>query len=301
MLNSDPVSKIEEIQFSPLHNSGIRLFVLRDDLIHPFLSGNKWRKLKYNIPDILKEPNTVMVTFGGAWSNHLIASAAAGKIYGFETIGIVRGEEGVMNDALRFAQKCGMNLYYISREEYRKRKDPEFLSHIENNLRIFFPSILQNKNIFHLPEGGSNAAAVKGCEEIPSAIPMHTDYICCACGTGATLAGIARGLKHNQKALGIPVLKAESFMQKDVMQWNVNPENFELHFGYSFGGYAKFSTELINFCHDFSKETNVPIEPVYTGKLFFALTQLIRQGYFIKGSVITAVHSGGLYDFTKEC
>lgn len=290
-------SIIQEIQYSSIVNSGVRLFVLRDDLIHPFLNGNKYRKLKFNIPEILSQPESIVITFGGVWSNHLVATAAAGKMYRFDTFGVVRGDEGVSNDALRFVQECGMKIHFLSRQEYRLRHEPEFLISLEESLRSKYPEIFNHRSVYFLPEGGSNAMAIPGCEEIPKSISMPCDYIACACGTGATLAGISRGLKPNQRAVGIAVLKGENFLPEVVKNRGADPERFELIFDFVFGGYAKHNVELLDFCNRFKNETGIPVEPVYSGKLFYGLIQLIRNGHFPSGSIVTAVHTGGIFDF----
>lgn len=299
MQQSGLLNSFQEIHYPPVLNSGIKLFVLRDDLIHPFLSGNKWRKLKYNLPAVLSATPAVLVTYGGVWSNHLVATAAAGKIFGFKTIGIVRGDEGVSNEALQFMKECGMQLHFITREHYRLKNLPAFTTLLESSLRKMYPGLLGERPIFFLPEGGSNEAAVKGCEEIPAAIPLHSDFIACACGTGATLAGIAKAMKGNQKAIGISVLKGETFLEESILKLGVRRSQFEIRHEFNFGGYAKKDKELIDFCKEFHRETSVPVEPVYTGKLFFGLVRLITNGYFPKGSVVTAIHTGGIFDFTK--
>jgi len=297
---SVPTTIIQEIRYPPIINSGVQLFVLRDDLIHPFLNGNKWRKLKYNIPLIKENHSTLVITFGGAWSNHLVATAAAGKMYGFPSIGIVRGDEAVSNDALQFAQECGMTLHFISREKYRERNIPEFQWQLEKELRQIHPELLEEKFVYWLPEGGANQAALKGCEEIPLAISIDSNFICCACGTGSTLAGIARGMKKHQVAIGIPVLNAETYFNESLIHWEAPLSQIELHHQFTFGGYAKKNKLLTDFCEHFSKHTTIPVEPVYTGKMFYGLTQLIQGGHFPHGSVITAVHTGGIFDFNQE-
>jgi 1-aminocyclopropane-1-carboxylate deaminase len=264
--------------------------ILRDDLVHPYLSGNKWRKLKYNLSDFRTSGKKTVVTFGGAYSNHLVATAAASKIFSFESIGIVRGEK-VSNDYLNFIEGCGMKLLFINRNDYRLKDDPEF---VQSFLK---KSGMNADECFMIPEGGSNEAAVKGVSEIFFDIG-ETDFVLCACGTGTTLAGIARTLKPGQKAIGITVLKAPGYIENQVKLFNGNCENVIVFDDYHFGGYAKSNAELEVFCKSFTGHTKIPIEPVYTGKAFYALEDLLKKNYFEKGSRITVVHTGGIFDFT---
>ncbi len=268
--------------------------ILRDDLIHPFISGNKWRKLKYNIEGFQKSGKKAIVTFGGAFSNHLIATGAASMMFGFKVIAFIRGEE-VKNDYISFMKKCGMELHFVSREDYRKKHDPEFIK----QLLISALNDSDPSEYFIIPEGGSNEAAVKGCSEIMNDV-SECDYVVCACGTGATLAGIARGLKEGQTAIGVSVLKAEGYIEKQVLQFNGDLRNTIIIDDYHFGGYAKSNDELINFCKEFSGQTQIPIEPIYTGKMIFAVNDLISKGYFKKGSRIVLIHTGGVFDFKNE-
>lgn len=278
-------SFLQEVNVPLLAEKGIRLLVKRDDLIHPYVSGNKWRKLKHNIKAFHESGSDVLVTMGGAYSNHIIATAAAGKAYGIKTIGLIRGEELTddANAALRFAKKCCMELRFIPREAYRSLRSSQDVM-----------SYLSNRKLFFLPEGGFNELAVKGCEEIVDEITVPFDYICCACGTGATLSGIIRKLQPQQKAIGFAVLHGEGFLEKEISvyagglspQWSVN-------FDYHFGGYAKSTKELDDFCTAFSDQQQILIEPVYTGKLFFGIYDLIKKDFFKPGSTVVAVHTGG--------
>ena len=278
----------------------LKVLVLRDDLIHPFISGNKWRKLKYNIEEFRRQGNEWMVTFGGAYSNHIAATACAGKEFGLNTIGIIRGDElnEKTNPVLLFARGCGMKLIFVSRDKYKSLRGnyqsivPELKTlnvelHI-SELRTF------DSNAFILPEGGSNFLAVKGCEEIIDDIPVDFDYICCACGTGTTIAGIINGIKNNQEAIGIAVLKGDEFLQEEVRKYSGEKNNFQLIHDYHFGGYAKSTQDLEDFCKSFTKKTSILIEPVYTGKLFFAIYDLIQKDFFPENKTIIVVHTGGI-------
>ena len=276
-----------------LKERNISLLVKREDLNHPYLSGNKWHKLKYNLEEAKKLGKDTLLTFGGAYSNHIYAVAAAGKIFDFKTIGIIRGEEHKpLNPTLSFAAENGMNLYYLNRLSYRKKESPEILEKLK---KIF-------GDFYLLPEGGSNSLAVKGCSEIINKISVDFDYICSPCGTGGTFAGLVAGLNRNKFALGFSVLKGASFLKLNVKTYLKslgieNPNNWDINLDYHFGGYARFNKELIEFVNRFTSLTQIPIEPIYTGKMFYGIYDLIRIGFFKKGTKIVALHTGGLQGF----
>ncbi|MGZ4049254.1 MAG: 1-aminocyclopropane-1-carboxylate deaminase/D-cysteine desulfhydrase, partial [Bacteroidia bacterium] len=220
----------------------VRLFVLRLDLNHPHISGNKFFKLKYNLEEARNEGKKTVLTFGGAFSNHIAATAAAGKEAGFNTIGIIRGEEyAELNPTLKFATECGMKLCYVSRTLYQNKKE----------LYLYAREQFSGENFYMVPEGGSNELGIKGCKEIVADINIDFDFICCPCGTGATLTGIILSLKNNQTALGFQVLKAENYIRKEVESYlkrsNTVTERWSVNEDYHFGGYAKTKPELINF------------------------------------------------------
>lgn len=291
---------IQKIQPDQSFSNEIELSVLREDLLHPFLSGNKWRKLKYNIEDFKHSDKKAIVTFGGKFSNHLVATAAACKLFNIPIIGILRGDENVSNPNLLFLQECGMKLYPISREEYRERHNILFLKNLSEQIVKKFSELnCTSADLFIIPEGGSNPAGVKGCREIMNNIPQETTHICVACGTGSTIAGIAGNILSHQIAVGISVLKAENFMSNSILKHGASLEQIKIFFDYHFGGYAKTKPELLEFCDDYSKRWNLPIEPVYTGKLFFGIMDLIKKNYFPVGSKIVAIHTGGIFDFEK--
>lgn len=270
----------------PIHNDltrqfKVQLFIKRDDLIHPEISGNKWRKLKYNIEQARLENKTTLLTFGGAFSNHITATAATGRLLGFKTIGIIRGEEyQPLNKSLQFSADSGMQLYYVNRASYKDKQ------HIPSAV---FPSL---DSMYIIPEGGANALAAKGCAEIPEEIQMDFDYICCACGTGTTLAGIAGNLKSHQQAVGFPVLKNGSFLSDEIRR--LTSADFQLMTDYHFGGYAKTTPELIQFVKDFYAEHRILLDYVYTGKMMYGILHLIAKNHFPPESVIIAVHTGGV-------
>lgn len=275
--------------FEPfLEEKRIQLFVLRTDLNHPAISGNKLYKLKYNIEEAKKQHKDTLLTFGGAFSNHIAAIAAAGKEYGLKTIGIIRGEKSsALNPTLQLAQKNGMQLDFISRELYRNK----------NALMQYVIEKYKN-TAYIIPEGGSNILGVKGCMEIATNINIPFDYICTPCGTGATVAGIILSLKEKQKAVGFQVLKADGYIRGEVDKWlkefDSEKSNWEIKDDYHFGGYAKLTPELKQFAADFYAKHNIALDYVYTAKMMYGIFELIKKDYFKNDSTIIAVHTGGL-------
>jgi len=264
----------------------ITLAIKREDLIHPFVSGNKYRKLKYNISEALKLGQHRLLTFGGAFSNHIAAVAAAGKEQGLQTIGIIRGDEltgGVSNNpTLQFATDCGMQLEFISREAYRQKSEAAFIEKLQQKFGDYYL----------LPEGGTNDLAVKGCEEILTQADAAFEYICCAVGTGGTISGLINSAKPCQQVLGFPAVKGD-FLRQEIHKF-AKPDNWKLISDYQFGGYAKVNEELIGFLNRFYLENGVPLDPVYTGKMVFGVIDLIQKDYFPSGSKILMIHTGGL-------
>lgn len=273
----------KEIVFS---NEKIQVFVLRDDLLHPLISGNKFRKMKYNLVAAKHENYDTLLTFGGAFSNHILATAAAGNEFGFQTIGIIRGEELETkiheNPTLKKASDLGMKFKFVTRETYREKTNPNFIESLKNEFGTFYL----------VPEGGTNELAVKGCEEILSEEDKKFDFVCCAIGTGGTISGIINSSNENQKILGFPSLKGD-FISNDIRKF-ANKNNLEVISDYHFGGYGKISEELIRFINTFYLETKVPLDPIYTGKMIFGIYDLIGKNYFPNGSKILAIHTGGL-------
>ena len=276
----------QKIDLALLDEKKITLFVKREDTIHPLISGNKYRKLKYNIKEAKKENLATLLTFGGAYSNHIAATAFAGKKEGFRTIGIIRGEELAAkwesNPTLKLAKEHGMEFHFISRDEYRNKNELDFSNELKEKFGSFFT----------IPEGGTNNLAVKGCEEILTGDDAKFDVICSCVGTGGTLAGLSNSVNTNQTVLGFPALKGD-FLKNDIRKF-ANSENWKLISDYHFGGYAKVNAELISFINNFKKETKIQLDPIYTGKLFYGLLDLISKNYFKKGTRILAIHTGGL-------
>jgi len=254
------------------------------------MSGNKWHKLKYNIREASKQGKDTLLTFGGAYSNHIYAVAAAGKMFNFNTIGIIRGEEHLpLNPTLSFAKDNGMKIVYLDRASYRKKSSPEIINLLQEKFGDFYL----------VPEGGTNELAVRGCGEIISKIDIDFDYICCPCGTGGTLAGLISGLSGNRFALGFAVLKGASFLKESVQSLlqnsnNNSLQNWDINLDYHFGGYARLNSVLLDFVNRFTSITKIPIEPIYTGKMLFGIYDLSVKGYFNEGSRVIAVHTGGL-------
>lgn len=276
----------QQVYLPLLSEKGVSLHLKREDLIHPHISGNKYRKLKYNLIEAKKEEYSTILTFGGAFSNHIAATAFAGKEYGFKTIGIIRGEElqskWKQNPTLVLAKEYGMQFKFVSRASYRERENPEFLKELENEFDKYYL----------LPEGGTNALAIKGCEEILTSADEVFDIISCAVGTGGTIAGIIDSSRASQHILGFPALKGD-FLKKDICKF-ARKRNWELQTDYHFGGYAKVNMKLINFINDFRQKTGIPLDPVYTGKLLFGILDLVGKDYFPPQTKILAVHTGGL-------
>ncbi len=286
-------SPLQEIKDARLKDSQLRLFLKREDLIHPTISGNKWRKLKYNLEQASAKKHATLLTFGGAFSNHIYAVAAAGKVFGFQTIGIIRGERrSPLNPTLQFALDQGMQLEFVTRSAYRQKNHPTYLKSLQEKWGNFYP----------IPEGGTNAFALPGCAEIAIEInqqlSLTPDYICTSCGTGGTMAGIIQGAKTPSKILGFAALKG-NFLTKEVASLlginEIDPTvNWAINNDYHFGGYAKFNVTLIDFINQFKQQHQIPLDPLYTGKMMYGIFELIEQEYFPSGSTIVGIHTGGL-------
>lgn len=274
-------------QLIPLsfHNN-VSLTIKREDLLHPHISGNKFRKLKYNIEEALRQGNTTLLTFGGAYSNHIAAAAAAGKKYNLQTISIIRGEElqdkAMQNPTLKFAADCGMKLHFISREAYRDKHTSEFIAHLQREFGEFYL----------LPEGGTNALAIKGCEEILNEEDSAFTHICCAVGTGGTVSGIIKSAGGGQQVLGFPVLKNEA-LSDDIAKF-AGQGNWKLVNSYHFGGYGKVTEELVTFMNGFYEKTGIPLDPVYTAKMVFGVIDMAEKGFFPDNAKVLMIHTGGL-------
>ncbi len=283
-------SENQVLKHSILKSAEVHLHIKREDLIHEKVSGNKFRKLKYNLEEAKKLGYTRILTFGGAYSNHIAATAAAGKMVGLATVGVIRGEELKNNlqktlsenETLRFAKECGMHLEFISRESYRNK----------NSLELFNWLTKQIGDFYLIPEGGTNELAVKGCEEILSNVDEQYDFICCAIGTGGTISGLINSSFSHQKVLGFPALKGD-FLSENIKKYTTK-KNWNLFSEYHFGGYGKINKELIEFINRFQMEQHIGLDPIYVGKMLYGLFDMIKNGFFSKNTRILAIHTGGL-------
>ncbi len=276
----------QTVGLSILQEKRVSLTLKREDQTHPLISGNKFRKLKYNLLDARKQGFDKILTYGGAFSNHIAATAYAGKTAGLKTVGVVRGEEledkWQENPTLKLAYAHGMQFHFISRDAYREKENP---SEIKSLKAVFGP-------FYRLPEGGSNLLAVKGCEEILTADDSHFDVICTSIGTGGTIAGISNSAGDKQRVLGFPALKGD-FLKEDIRKF-AHKENWQLQTDYHFGGYAKVTLELIDFINEFKSKTQIPLDPIYTGKLLYGILDMVKKDHFRPKTKILAIHTGGL-------
>tara|TARA_R110001583_G_scaffold26571_1_gene95693 strand:- start:7974 stop:8930 length:957 start_codon:yes stop_codon:yes gene_type:complete len=294
-------SPLQAIRLPLLQEKKITMSVKRDDLLHPYISGNKWRKLKFNLIEARKQGINHLLSFGGAYSNHIHALAAAGHYLGFKTSAIIRGEPHYANNpTLKQAQQWGMQLHFVSRQEYKQREDLHYLQ----SLQTRFPDALI------VPEGGSNGFALPGvielCHELKQQCPKRINHIFTATGSGGTLAGLIAGFsthpgKDSTKVTGIAVLKQADYLTTNInnllqsqKSMQADAHHWQLLTQFHGGGYAKISPVLRDFCQQFQQDTDIPIEPIYTGKMFYALFELIKQDYFKAGDNIIALHTGGL-------
>lgn len=273
--------------------AGVRLRLLRDDLLYPELPGNKWRKLKYNLLAAREQGHDTLLTFGGAYSNHLAAVAAAGRRQGFRTIGVVRGEEAAtLSPTLQQCRLDDMELHFVSREAYRRRDEAAWVGEW---LTALGPAYV-------LPEGGTNALALRGVAELVQELDAAGetyDALAVACGTGGTLAGLLTGLDGRRLAVGVAALKGADWLRAEVDALTEQATgrryaNYHLHLNAHFGGYARYSAELLAFIDSFYQRHHVLLDPVYTGRLLAGVLQLIEAGHFAPGSTVVAIHTGGL-------
>jgi 1-aminocyclopropane-1-carboxylate deaminase len=285
-------SPVLEIPSKEAKNAGVRLLVKSEYLNHPFVSGNKWWKLKYNLEEARKSGNRTLLTFGGAYSNHIYATAAAAKELGLKSIGVIRGEKVLpLNSTLTFAGECGMRMHFVSREEYRKKLERSFVERMREKFGDFYL----------IPEGGSNTLAVKGCAEFAREKLSSTefDYLCLPVGTGGTMAGIIAGLEGKKNIIGFSVLKNGSFLIDEVrkLQWEYSARdypNWTLQADYHFGGYAKQTPALNEFILNMEDQHHLSLDPIYNAKTVAGVFDLIERSYFSKGSTILILHTGGL-------
>lgn len=287
-------SPITQLKEPLLAEKNIQLFIKRDELIHPVIQGNKWRKLKYNLLAAAEQSATTILSFGGAYSNHLHALAAAGQLFNFKTIGIVRGERpATLSPSLQDMQDWGMQLEFISRADYRMRDSSEFIQQLKQKYGEFYL----------LPEGGNNTAGRQGCAELLDELEQTYDVICCEVGSGTQFSALVSQHASSSQAaqqthyLGFVVMKNPTLLQqlKDYFQQQqVAYSNWSLNHDYHFGGFARADDTLHKFIRQFKQQHGIQLEPVYSGKMLYGIYQLIEQDYFKPGSRILAIHGGGL-------
>lgn len=287
---------VQRVALKPLVDAGIELLVRRDDLIDPELSGNKFYKLFFNLRTAREQGFDCLLSFGGAYSNHLHALAAAGKRYGFNTLGVVRGERPAgLSSTLSDAEAWGMQLIFVGRADYRHKSEPELIAGLH----------AQYGGFYVIPEGGANLAGARGMQLLGRALEQQLkgDYtaVCIACGTGTSLAGLAAGIDSAKPAVGFSVLKGEGGLGDAVaatycqLRTSADAANWRLITGFHAGGYGKKHPEsLSQFWQGFERDTAIPLDPIYTVKMLWGITSLARQGYWPRGSRIVAIHSGGL-------
>ena len=279
-------SENQKISHPLLEEKGISLYVKREDRIHPLISGNKFRKLKYNVEEAKRTNLSTLLTFGGAYSNHIIATACAAKENSLQSIGVIRGEELAFlwqeNPTLTKAAALGMQLKFIARSEYREKHSSTFNDRLKEKFGEFYL----------LPEGGTNDLAVKGCTEILTENDLGFDVVCSSVGTGGTIAGIINASAAQQQIIGFPALKGD-FLKEDIRKFAFK-SNWSLQNDYHFGGYAKVTALLIKFMNDFRSRTQIPLDPVYTAKMMYGIFDMVKKGLFKPHTKILAIHTGGL-------
>lgn len=284
---SSLVSPLQPIHDLLFEKNEIEVSIKRDDLIHPYVMGNKWRKLKYNLEHAKKKGFTGMVTFGGAFSNHIAATAALCHENGLKSVGIIRGDElnPGSNPTLRFVNEQGMELRFVTRGEYRRLKQES------DELMASFP------DHYLLPEGGTNSLAIAGCEEIVKEFDQPFDYLALSIGTGGTMAGLLKGMSGRGMLMGYSSLKG-NFVFKDFKQLieknDINFDNYRIINDFHFGGYGRVNDDLIRFINQTKQNTGLLFDPVYTAKMYFGVREMIKDNSFAPGSKIIIVHTGGL-------
>jgi 1-aminocyclopropane-1-carboxylate deaminase len=283
-------SPLQKLKSGFLDTYQLEVFVKREDLIHPVISGNKWRKLKGNLEEALKENHPTVLTFGGAYSNHIAATAFACQQLGLRSIGVIRGQElkddSKWGHTLKQAAERGMQFHFVDRQSYRQKEESTFIELLKKKWGDFYL----------IPEGGANEAGVKGCEEILDEISPQFDYICLSAGTGTTAAGLLRKLMHG-KLLVFPALKEGEFLETDILKWQAvefKSSQLQLITDYHFGGYGKSNRQLEKFSREFYGMYGFELDRVYTAKLFYGVVDMMRKNFFAAGSKLLLIHTGGL-------
>ncbi|MCG7531453.1 pyridoxal-phosphate dependent enzyme [Psychrobium sp. MM17-31] len=286
LLHSTVSSPLQQLSDPLFDEHRIKVYIKRDDLIHPQISGNKWRKLKYNLLYAKQQGYNEVLSFGGAYSNHIHSLAFAGQANGLKTIGIIRGEYDPNNPTIRDAKEAGMHIEFVNRSDYRRRFDQDYLSEIQDK----YP------NALIVPEGGTNDLALLGLAEMVEEIPKEkAQFIITACGSGGTSAGILKAMQPEQTLISIPVLKKADYLKQEIIdlaKCNVHQLQFLTEFHQ--GGYGKVTPELVTFIEQFETTHAIQLEPIYNGKMMIAFYQLVRENYFKPHSSVTLIHTGGL-------
>jgi 1-aminocyclopropane-1-carboxylate deaminase len=283
---------IQQLLLPEALRAGINILVKREDLNHPHASGNKWWKLKYNLETAVQQGYQTVLTFGGAYSNHIYATAAAANMVQLKSIGIIRGEETLpLNHTLSFAKEQGMHVHYVSREAYRQKEAPAFIDLLQDKFGSFYL----------IPEGGTNMSAIRGVAEFARQLTQEVmfDYVCLPVGTGGTLAGMVAGLDGAAEVMGISVLKNGAFLKQTVEEWlqkfsNQPYGNWSVETSYDHGGYAKTTPDLLTLIAQMNTHHNLPLDTVYTAKMVWAVLDLLQKGRFKSGSTVLMLHTGGL-------
>jgi 1-aminocyclopropane-1-carboxylate deaminase len=276
---------VQTVHHAVLKRAGVTLEIKREDKNHPSVSGNKWWKLKHNLESAISQGHDTLLTFGGAYSNHLFATAAAAKALGMKSIGVVRGEQTLpLNETLHAAGNLGMMLHYLPRNVYRDKHAVAFTHKLKDR---FGPCYI-------IPEGGTNALAVDGVAEFASGLGDGFDFLCCPVGTGGTLAGLIRGTNARCKVLGFPVLKGGQFLSGEIETLVPGHIHWDLIHDYHFGGYGRTTPVLDAFIREFSNRQQIPLEFVYSGKMLFGILDMVSKGFFSQGCRIMAIHTGGI-------
>jgi len=284
----------QTLDFPMFFGDEVHVSILREDLLDTEVSGNKWRKLKYNVLQASQLKHDTLLTFGGAFSNHIAATAAAGKQFGFKTIGVIRGEEDIDNPTLQRAKANGMTLYFVDRSTYREKETEEFKADLHDRFGVFYL----------VPEGGANYWGINGCMEILQPEHNEFDVVIGACGTGTMIAGALLSAPSSMKVIGVPVLKG-NFMRDEIikhLRWYLMDDTavqdhlnqLTIWENQHHGGYGKCPDALQVFIKKFYKTTGIPLDGVYTSKVMHAVSQAVLKGNFEKGTKILVIHSGGI-------
>lgn len=277
-------SPVQRIDIDLYREKNLEVYIKREDLIHPEVSGNKWRKLKYNIEQAKKE-NKGILTFGGAFSNHIYATAHAARYFGLPCIGLIRGKYVDLNNpSLSAVRAVGMQLELLSREEYGKKEEEDFLEVLQKK----YPDYLI------IPEGGNNAKAIEGLKELGKEIndlAFTPDLILVPAGTASTARGLLRSIPKQSQLLVFSSLKGDFLNDRLVLEEN---ENWILQTEFHFGGYARVNADLINTINTFKTQTGIPLDPIYTAKMLYGFHALLERGAIEANSKILLIHTGGL-------